>query len=216
MHPSLFCLVNGKTKDKDGKTIEFKKPIPVTRGIFTRERDPFESRNYQWLPAEFLVNSSGKVKIASYINSLPLETGLYSVIAEIFERLVPIFNLVLTDLRTNRERVRFPKPDRYDYYWWEEVDCPDGIYDKDDYEETKDRKYMEWSRSRKIVPLPIPSFEAAKADNLVDLKGHRLQVIVKIGSIELTPEKPDFPSGNWHVEVRVYSFAHVRRTLMKV
>jgi hypothetical protein len=27
-----------------------------------------------------------------------------------------------------------------------------------------------------------------------------LQVIVKMASVELTPEKPHFPSGNWHVE----------------
>lgn len=27
-----------------------------------------------------------------------------------------------------------------------------------------------------------------------------LQVIVKIASIELTPEKPEFPGGSWHVE----------------
>lgn len=26
-----------------------------------------------------------------------------------------------------------------------------------------------------------------------------LQVIVKMASIELTPEKPDFPAGGWHV-----------------
>jgi hypothetical protein len=28
-----------------------------------------------------------------------------------------------------------------------------------------------------------------------------LQVIVKMASIELTPEKPDFPAGGWHVSL---------------
>lgn len=35
-------------------------------------------------------------------------------------------------------------------------------------------------------------------ENEIDLKGYRLQVIVKIGSVELTPENPEFPDGNWH------------------
>lgn len=30
-------------------------------------------------------------------------------------------------------------------------------------------------------------------------KEHGLQVIVKMASIELTPEKPYFPAGSWHV-----------------
>lgn len=30
-------------------------------------------------------------------------------------------------------------------------------------------------------------------------KEHGLQVIVKMASIELTPEKPHFPAGSWHV-----------------
>lgn len=30
-------------------------------------------------------------------------------------------------------------------------------------------------------------------------KDSGLQVIVKMATIELTPEKPDFPMGGWHV-----------------
>ena len=30
-------------------------------------------------------------------------------------------------------------------------------------------------------------------------KDRGLQVIVKMATIELTPEKPDFPMGGWHV-----------------
>lgn len=59
--------------------------------------------------------------------------------------------------------------------------------------------------ARELVPLPIPEFDAelfeTDPEHNIDLKGHRLQVIVKIGSIELTPEKPKFPAGSWHVEV---------------
>lgn len=74
-------------------------------------------------------------------------------------------------------------------------DDHDGIYEKE----------QEWMDQRKVNPLPIPEFHsslyAVNPEDAVDLKGHQLQVIVKIGSVELTPEKPTFPGGNWHVEV---------------
>jgi hypothetical protein len=38
-----------------------------------------------------------------------------------------------------------------------------------------------------------------------------LQVIVKMASIELTPEKPDFPAGGWHVSL-TYTAHHVDDT----
>lgn len=34
----------------------------------------------------------------------------------------------------------------------------------------------------------------------LDLRGRHLQVIVKLGNIVLTPEKPEFKGGSWHVE----------------
>jgi len=49
------------------------------------------SKSYQWLPAEFLVDKMGKVKVASYINSLPIESGLHPLIAEVFQLILPMF-----------------------------------------------------------------------------------------------------------------------------
>jgi hypothetical protein len=54
--------------------------------------------------------------------------------------------------------------------------------------------------------LPEPSFTdvdyAPRAGNrLIDrFRASGLQIIVKMASIELTPEKPEFPAGGWHVE----------------
>jgi hypothetical protein len=48
-----------------------------------------------------------------------------------------------------------------------------------------------------------------KPKKTVDLKrdyAHRgLQVIVKLANIELTPEKPDYEGGTWHVEGQLVS-----------
>ena len=97
VHPSLFCLVYGKSTDTNDKILYLK----------CKPDDYYYSDRYQWLPAEFLVDYDGKVKIGSYINNLPVDSGLYPVIAEIFERVLPLFNRVLSDLRTHRLRIRF-------------------------------------------------------------------------------------------------------------
>jgi Protein of unknown function (DUF4246) len=205
VHPSLFCLVYGKSTDTEGNVIEHKKfttPPGVLVGLFHASQ--MWSERYQWLPAEFLVDLEGKVKIGSYINSLPFQSGLYPIIAEIFGRIVPLFNRVLTDLRLHIYRRRFSSV----YDWWgskgEVPYPPREIYKgvkRSDWE-MRLKKRTEWEAQLEIDPLPIPGFVPEQDnDDPVELKGHRLQVIVKIGSIELTPEKPTFPGGKWHVEV---------------
>ena len=82
-------------------------------------------------------------------------------------------------------------------------------YEEDVYsdEEEAEEKLIEakWSAVRKPV-LPEPSFEdvdyGVKHGQRLSEKFHNsgLQVIVKLASIELTPEKPQFPHGSWHVE----------------
>ena len=37
-------------------------------------------------------------------------------------------------------------------------------------------------------------------DNRISLKGRTLQVIVRLANIILTPERPEYPGGSWHVE----------------
>jgi hypothetical protein len=62
-----------------------------------------------------------------------------------------------------------------------------------------------WQYLRK-PRLPEPSWEniayaPQEGTRLVDrFQASGLQIIVKMASIELTPEKPDFPVGGWHVE----------------
>ena len=61
----------------------------------------FTSRQFQWLPSDFFVNQDGKVTPTSpYINNVHLvqHKGLYPVIPEILQRVVPMFERVLADL----------------------------------------------------------------------------------------------------------------------
>jgi hypothetical protein len=82
---------------------------------------------------------------------------------------------------------------------WNEVDS-DVEYDP----EWEDENEKKWMLLRKPV-IPDVTFETV---DYMPAPGKRLaekfarsglQVIVKIASIELTPEKPDFPVGGWHV-----------------
>lgn len=67
-----------------------------------------------------------------------------------------------------------------------------------------DEEAKKWELLRK-ARIPEVEFEDVV---YTPLEGRRLinkfreiglQVIVKMASIELTPEKPDFPIGSWHV-----------------
>ena len=77
-------------------------------------------------------------------------------------------------------------------------------YLSDHGDETPETKY--WIRTRQPAHPPAPEYEpvnytvphSATLRSLFEKQG--LQVIVKMATVELTPEKPSFPAGGWHVE----------------
>ncbi|KAK4173741.1 hypothetical protein QBC36DRAFT_303405 [Triangularia setosa] len=107
------------------------------------------------------------------------------------------------------------KPVPVDEYEWNEVDEWTGPSEWDSnpeqYEgltldEQKEwiRLNLKWKSIRDVI-LPEPS-DFQPVTYTVEHKLHDkfkdtgLQVIVKMATIELTPEKPDFPVGGWHIE----------------
>lgn len=69
----------------------------------------------------------------------------------------------------------------------------------------EEKPFYKWLALR-IPRIPDPSWEdicyAPEPDHPLRERfaNSGLQVIVKLDSIELTPEKPDFPVGGWHIE----------------
>lgn len=61
----------------------------------------------------------------------------------------------------------------------------------------------EWVEGRDAIlpePKAFEEMDYSPPQRIRDkFKEHGLQVIVKKASIELTPEKPYFPTGSWHV-----------------
>ncbi|KAJ2453264.1 hypothetical protein GGF42_003839 [Coemansia sp. RSA 2424] len=156
---------------------------------------PYTSHKFCWLPAEFRVDSDGTTTIESYINNLhPREhAALYPTIGAIFSKFVPMLEQVVTDLVHSRSQRVVPDP----YNWFKSETAEPEDYDADDYDE----RYEEWEESKTFIhPQPEPFVTPDRPTTPYCLRGRRLQAIVKMSNIELTPEKPEYDGGNWHVE----------------
>lgn len=169
-----------------------------------------------------------KRRIISYINNLhpKVHKSLYEVIERVIEIAIPLWNQTLTPLKFlayNSPRIDYggciydPDPEN-----WPEEDQLQQLPNEteDDYLERKD----DWARDMRQVVRPEPEKfaflrrdlnedgEEINKDKRVDLKKEfserGLQIIVKLANIHLTPEKPNYAGGTWHVEgqlVRIHS-----------
>lgn len=202
VHPSLYPLVLGQTRafseaeatlpggaprpwsafvGGGGETVP-SPPPPPPRPAFSWGRDPHTvSAHYQWLPAEVDVAADGgSATFVSYINNLhPIDHApLYATLGHLFARFVPLFDRVLGTLRA-------PVPPRVTdvdpYGWW-----GDTAYDEHEAHEPK----------QPAVPAYTGLGVQPPAETLA---GRRVQVIVKLADIVLTPERPEFPGGVWHI-----------------
>ncbi|MGW0435787.1 DUF4246 domain-containing protein [Micromonospora sp. NPDC003197] len=192
VHPSLFCLVRHVSPIDDSAWKSSPNVQPYTY-----------SEKFQWLPTDVEVDDDGNAVFGSYVNNVhPVaHRDLESVLPVLFARLRPMFENVLTDLRQ-------PQPLRITAESWAWYDnAPDQPVEPTDGDEAARDAYNvameEWSETRRPVVPDAPVFSPpALPDNSarVDLRGRRLQVIVKLANIHLTPDKPEYPGGSWHVE----------------
>ncbi|MFD8742909.1 DUF4246 domain-containing protein [Streptomyces sp. NPDC059616] len=197
VHPSLFCLV----REVSGA------PERAWRNPTDRYSKYEFSERFQWLPTDVDVSDDGDVTFRSYVNNVHPEAHheLASVLPDLFARMRPLLENVLTDLR-------HPRPLRIDadpYGWYDsEPEYPDKASYSDDEAYAEALRAWEaaqddwWENRRPVIP-DAPAFtppalpdESAR----VDLRGRSLQVIAKLATIHLTPDKPEYPGGSWHVE----------------
>ncbi|MFF1326265.1 DUF4246 domain-containing protein [Streptomyces chartreusis] len=197
VHPSLFCLV----REVSGA------PERAWQNPTDRYSRYEFSERFQWLPTDVDVTNDGDVVFRSYVNNVHPDEhrDLACVLPELFARLRPLLENVLTDLR-------HPRPLRIaaDPYGWydSEPKHPDKASYGDEkayaeavraWEEAQD----DWWENRRPVIPDASAFsppEVPDASARVDLRGRSLQVIVKLATIQLTPDKPEYPGGSWHVE----------------
>lgn len=157
---------------------------------------------FQRIPTDFTVEqrdvevrSKNRVKFASYTNNLNPENesskSFYPVLENLLNQFIPLFEKVLLEspLKPSLEQVKDswkydpPKPDQKD---------------NEEYQEFAIRE-QEWGNTRRFIQPLVKPFKAP-AKTGACLAVTTLQVIVKLASVELTPEKPEFEGGSWHVE----------------
>ena len=166
------------------------------------------SVRFQWLPSEVRFQAEGCVKITSYINNLhPVEhEDLYEVVESFITKAIPLWNKCLvSDDHMGRRHIEC-QLEKWDPP--EPVATTANSSKEDDEDSSSDSSiYDQWSRRRIVVPEPRDFDGPTRKPwdrNYVNLerafKTAGLQVIVKLTSIELTPEKPQYAGGSWHLE----------------
>ncbi|KAH7240356.1 uncharacterized protein BKA55DRAFT_577383 [Fusarium redolens] len=186
----------------------------------------FWSDAYQWLPSNVKLMDDGSVKLTSYINNLhPKHRDIYEMVEELIERALPAWDHCVAFCRDwdivsgGRTKSRFPRPenpdDENEANWSPsiddftphdagEVEYEEVIRDADGDLLYDTRKRDAWEKIREPVQPEAPEFKAwdygVKPGTSLRERFKDLQVIVKMASIELTPDKPKFPAGGWHVE----------------
>ncbi|KAK0624136.1 hypothetical protein B0T14DRAFT_517572 [Immersiella caudata] len=184
------------------------------------------SDTYQWLPANLRFTDEGGVKFTSYINNLhPSHRGIYTAVEKLVDVAIPLWDQCLRRHSGPRYRYQGPvqrhgagqvepriQPDDPDDdtpgKWdpsWEDFEEQEKLAGRTSDEEdwvTRDR----WTDIRIPLQSSVPPFSPITYDPnpskslRSQFKSSGLQVIVKMASIELTPEKPEFSPGQWHVE----------------
>ena len=175
VHPNLYPIVYGRTMGKvsGSDTATILRP-PELEGADSK----FVSERFQWLPSDFSVDGDGKVSLVSpYINNIhpTRHKELYSVIPEILQHALPMFERVLSDL------LRPLLPMRVAMSGYDE-----------------ELSYSSQSRTPDAKGKYGGDLEVM--NNQISLKDRTLQVIVRLSNIVLTPERPEYPGGKWHVE----------------
>jgi hypothetical protein len=233
VHPSLFPLVYGKSRVVRDKAISLDESIstsgqgevipvpelPPSNYSWNQGASNRFSTKFQWLPCDVEVAPDSRCKITSYINNLHPEKfrELYGIIEEVIARAIPQWNLTICPL-SNRWMCMYGRQERIPYECVNYVEVPEDeqpqkgeVEDEDTY---WDRRW-DWETSQTVIqpepgeftPPEIPKHRPNKphADLRRDYEKEGLQVIVKLANIHLSPDKPKYEGGTWHVEGQMVS-----------
>jgi hypothetical protein len=170
------------------------------------------SLDHQWLPCEIKFKDTTEgCRIASYINNLRPDhhRPLYDTLERIITSAIPLWNMSLTPLKSERphrrNRIKF---DRINYLpSFNSLREVLELGSLTDFEDIYDRLW-EREKSRPVKPPHIGCInlwlDRLRREDPIDLRttfrDKGLQVIVKLANIELTPETPIYMGTPWHFE----------------
>jgi hypothetical protein len=202
--------------------------IPEPLSSEFKEDEQF-SRRFQWLPSDMSISPDGKPQIESYINNLhPVQhAALYPVLNKLIERALPAWDVLyrwpqefeMQRLKTEKCGAICPTPTLCEANYEcipanrpiGEGEPPRGDEEhwEDDYEESERGKLDKiWFEETHKVDLPdmdqtrlpvLISPKDVRSSGFFD-SASRVQVIVKLANIHLTPDCPSYDGGSWHIE----------------
>ncbi|KAF8885777.1 hypothetical protein BD779DRAFT_658289 [Infundibulicybe gibba] len=183
------------------------------------------SCKFQWLPCEVNI-SQEHVRIVSYINNLNPQKyrDLYQVIEQIISHAIPMWDMTLTPLKVEEYRYTRltysgceydlnPVPQVEDNYWDQQADW---IWPSLELNRRRSGNNTQPDAGEFQLPsMPMEMWDGyldfrtreLSREHVVDLRRDfwrkGLQVIVKLTNIHLTPDKPEYEGGTWHIEGRL-------------
>ncbi|RMZ11120.1 hypothetical protein D0860_03560 [Hortaea werneckii] len=176
------------------------------------------SARFQWLPCEVAFRGTHDAEIVSYINNLhpARHAALYDVLGQIISKVVPMWNKCLKSASRSGaiERIDGAKAG------YTQPKPPSEVVDRlvDEQTDPRDRGLSmqfrrnvaegRWVEAHRILIQPEPNKydhrPFRRGEGTVDLREEfrslGLQVIVKLANIHLTPDKPTYDGGSWHIE----------------
>ncbi|KAH7144578.1 hypothetical protein B0J13DRAFT_585273 [Dactylonectria estremocensis] len=187
------------------------------------------SSRFQWLPCDVDL-TGGHPRIESYINNLhPVQhAGLYPIIERFIEKALPAWDIVYRwnkEFETNRmdivrsvgkeceaeddcgdnECVPENRPVNEGEAPREEEETEEDWYEGSERERLDEEWFTATHRvfqpdvNKKVNERMKLKASDVKTSGFFNEKS-RIQVIVKLANIHLTPEKPSYDGGSWHIE----------------
>ena len=226
LHPSLFPVVHGRTKQLDvldgrvprDRCTEFIGKGNVGTGPSSVDATGFSS--FQWLPTDVELTDAG-AKIIGYINNLlpAAHAPLYRVLERFVDASVPLWEEALSWFVDRRRLVLESTADEDDFVLPEGLTYPRSEGSGDEQEADEDEsdeswrysdRYLDWRDQHRILQFREPDefkpfARSVRLSDRVDLRSRvvgrgYVQVIFKLANIYLTPEQPEYEGGSWHVE----------------
>lgn len=182
------------------------------------------SSRFQWLPCDVEFPDGKTAKIISYINNLhpARHSGLYAIIEKFISKAVPLWHIVWrwTTDGFKRERIdgsigaqrECTVTDICGARGYGCSPCNRPEHDSETDSDTDDSLDENWYHETHPVIRPEPKVEYEPLEftyspedvigegGLLHASNNKLQVIIKLANIHLTPENRKYDGGSWHIE----------------
>ncbi|KAM0239600.1 hypothetical protein ACHAP5_008171 [Fusarium lateritium] len=177
------------------------------------------SCKYQWLPANVCFRKDGSARFTSYVNNLhPAKyPDIYRTLEHIIDKAIPAWDQCLRegtssgDQNDEEDDLWEPKFDAERFKTKDDQPTHESLGDPnhplstpgdDKDEEIARERWWEVRQAKLPDPLPFEPVNYAPKQSLREkFEESGLQVIIKMASIELTPEKSEFAAGSWHYKL---------------